>query len=217
MPGSFVPPIRRRSVLAGAAVVLGAALGGCGFTVRRTSGPPSYSAAELVDSGEFSTLDELGIARAKASKSLRLDFREGTIAKSDVGLTDSAYGPDVVAPEGEKFQLTIRGTEGTLEAETDHVRFFTTDTSPVLNVVTYFLTAETLDEYVQLLRDAVQEYGLDSETVERWVEGMRSDPGDKSSYAIGVGGAKGFDVGYDLRYDGGKEIQVIIVSVSKLS
>lgn len=204
-------------MLAGAAVVLGSALGGCGFTVRRTSGPPSFPAEELVDNGEFSTLDELGIARAKASKSLRLDFREGTIAKSDVGLPDSSHGPDVVAAEGEKFQLTIRGTEGTLEAETDHVRFFTTDTSPVLTVITYFLTAETLDEYVQLLRDAVQEYGLDSDAVERWVEGMRGNPGDKSSYAIGVGDAKGFDVGYDLRYDGGKDKQVIIVSVSKLS
>lgn len=170
-----------------------------------------------MDSGEFSTLDELGIARAKASKSLRLDFRGGAIAKSDVGLPDSSYGPDVVANDGEKLQLSIRGTEGTLEAETDHVRFFTTDTSPVLTAVTYFLTAETLAEYVQLLRDAVHEYGLDPDAVERWVEETRNDPGHKSSYAIGVGADKGFDVGYDLRYDGGKDIQVIIVNVSKLS
>ncbi|ALV47182.1 hypothetical protein MB46_18490 [Arthrobacter alpinus] len=217
MPGSFVPPIRRRAVLAGAAVVLGTVLSGCGFTVRRTSGPPTFTPEELVDGGEFSTLDELGIARAKASQSLRLDFREGTIAKADVGLPDSSYGPDVVANKGEKLQLTIRGTTGTLEADTDHVRFFTTDTSPELSVITYFLTAETLDEYGQLLRDAVSDYGLDSEAVERWIEGTRDDPGGKSSYAVGVGDSLGFDVGYDLRYDGGKEIQVIIVSVSKLS
>lgn len=170
-----------------------------------------------MDSAEFSTLDELGIARVKASKSLRLDFRGGSIAKSDVGLQDSAYGPDVVALDGEMLRLTIRGTGGTLEAATDHVRFFTTETSPELTMVTYFLTAETLDEYVQLLRDAVQEHGLDAEAVERWVEETETDPGDKDSHAIGSESDKGFYLGYDLRYDGGKEIQVIIVTVSKLS
>lgn len=217
MPGSSAPLIRRRAVLASAAVVLGSVLGGCGFSVRKTSGPPGFSAEELVDSAEFSTLDELGIARAKTSKSLRVDFRGGSIAKSDVGLQDSAYGPEVIAPDGEMLRLTIRGTGGTLDAATDHVRFFTTDTSPELTMVTYFLTAETLDEYVQLLRDAVREYGLDAEAVERWVEETKRDPGDKASYAIGSESDKGFYVGYDLRYDGSKEIQLIIVTVSRLS
>lgn len=208
------PKLRRRTVLAGAAVVLGLGLMGCGFTVRKTSGPPQFTPGELVDDGEFSTLDDLGIARAKASKSLRLDFRRGSIAKSDVGLPDSAYGPDVVASEGEKFRLSITGSAGTLEAETGHVRFGTTETSPDIDLIYYFLTAKNLEDYVQLLRAGVRDYGLDAETTERWISGAESGPGKKSSYSVGNGNALGFSVGYDLRFDGSKKTQVIIVTVS---
>lgn len=206
--------LRRRTVLAGAAAALGMGLAGCGFTFRKTSGPPHFTPEELVDNAEFSTLDELGIARAKASKSLRLDFRDGSIAKSDVGLPDSAHAPDVVAAKGEKFHLTVTGSAGTLEAETDHARFGTTDTSPELDTVYYFLTATNLQDYVQLLRGGVREYGLDAEVTERWIAGAEADSGGKSSYSLGEGNALGFNVGYDLRYDGSKGTQVVIVTVS---
>ncbi|POH61209.1 hypothetical protein [Arthrobacter glacialis] len=217
MSDQFIAHPSRRMVVAGALAVLGPALAGCGFSVRKSSGPPDFTPEELVDNAELSTLDELGIARAKASRSLRLDFRAGSIAKSDVGLPDTAYGPDVIANEGEKLRLTIAGSSGTLEADTNHVRFVTTDSSPVLDVVHYFLTAETLDEYVALLRDAVHSYGLDADPVERWITSTQEEPGKKSSYAVGVGKALGFNVEYDLRYDGSKTTQVIIVGVSKLT
>ncbi|MDO5745769.1 MAG: hypothetical protein Q4P23_15045 [Micrococcaceae bacterium] len=170
-----------------------------------------------MDDAEFSMLDKLGIATALHSKSLRLDFRQGAIAKSDVGLQDSDYASDVMADKskGEKFRLTIKGTDGTLKAETDHVRFLTTDSIPTLEMVTYFLTAESLDEYVQLIRDAVQDYGLPPEPAKRWIETTRNNPGRKSGYSLNDGNSLGFDVGYDLRYDGSKNVQVIIVSVSK--
>ncbi len=152
------------------------------------------------------------------SKSLRLDFRKGFIAKSDVGLQDSDYASDVMADKrrGEKFRLTVKGTAGTLEAETDHVRFLTSDFIPTLEMVTYFLTTESLDEYVQLLRAAVQDYGLSSEPVERWIETTRNNPGRQFDYSLNVGSKLGFDVGYELSYDGSKNVQVIIVSVSTL-
>lgn len=208
------PKLRRRTVLVGAAVVLGMGLNGCGFTIRETSGPPHFTPEELADDAEFSTLDDLGIARAQASKSLRFDFSRGAIAKSDVGLPDSAYGPDVIAKKGEKFRLAITGSAGTLEAETDHVRFGTTDTSPDIDLIYYFLTASNLEDYVQLLRDGVRDYGLDAEVTERWISGAEADPGNESSYSVGDGDALGFKVGYDLRYDGSKKTQVIIVTVS---
>lgn len=214
MPLSPSPMLRRRTVLAGAAVVFGMGLAGCGFTFRKTSGPPQFSPEELVDDGEFSTLDDIGVARAKASKSLRLDFSRGAMAKSDVGLPDSAYGPDVIAKKGEKFRLAITGSAGTLQAETDHVRFGTTDTSPDIDRIYYFLTTDNLDSYIQLLRDAVTDYGLDAEVTERWISGAEADSGGKSSYSLGEGNALGFNVGYDLRYDGSKGTQVVIVTVS---
>lgn len=208
----------RRTVLAAGVISLAAALAGCGFTVRRASDPIRSTDGKIVDSAEFSTLDKQGIVTALNSKSLRLDFRKGFIAKSDVGLHDSDYASDVMADQskGEKFRLTIKGTAGTLEAETDHVRFLTTDSIPTLETVTYFLSTESVDEYVQLLRDAVQDYGLSPEPVERWIEATRNNPGRKSDYSLNVGSNLGFDVGYELSYDGSKNVQVIIVSVSTL-
>ncbi|MHA7241915.1 hypothetical protein [Paeniglutamicibacter antarcticus] len=69
---------------------------------------------------------------------------------------------------------------------------------------------------MQLLRAAVQDYGLSSEPVERWIETTRNNPGRQFDYSLNVGSKLGFDVGYELSYDGSKNVQVIIVSVSTL-
>ncbi|WP_237762411.1 hypothetical protein [Arthrobacter sp. ERGS1:01] len=170
-----------------------------------------------METTEFSRLDDAGVAQILASKSMRLDFRQGTIPKAEVGLPDSAYAPDVVAPTGDKFTLSVTGGSGTLNAQTDHVRFTTTDTSPDLDLVYYFLTTESLDQYVQLVRDAVTDYGLNADAANRWIDGALKDPGKKSNYSLGDGNKLGFNVGYDLRYDGSKKTQVIIVTVSAAS
>lgn len=166
---------------------------------------------------EFSMLDAEGIARIMEKNSVRLDFRTGAVVKSDVGLPDSSTAPDLAAPAGEKFQLGIEGTEGTLEAETDRIRFTTTDTMPTMDIVYYFLTADDKESYFQLLRAGVQDYGFDAEAVDRWIESINANPGSKDSYALAPGNKLGFDVVYDLRYDGGKDTQVIIVEVSAAS
>lgn len=163
---------------------------------------------------EFSHLDEAGIAEIQASGSIRLDFRTGTIAKSGVGLALDSYAPDLKAPGGGSFELEITGPSGVLSTTTDRVRFTTTDTSPDIDLIYYFLTANSLEEYVQLLRDGVRDYGLDAEATERWISGAEAEPSKKSSYSLGNGNTLGFNVGYDLRYDGSKETQVVIVTVS---
>lgn len=215
LPDSKIVRFNRRAALAGAAVLLGAVLGGCGVSIRKTSGPPSFSPEELADTAEFSTLDELGVARAKASNSLRFDFRTGSLPKADVGLPDSAYAPAVVANDGEEFRLSIKGSAGTLEAETDHVRFVTTDSIPMLTIITYFLTTESYEDYVKMIRDAVVNYGMDPGPANRWIEMTSRDRSRDSSYVVGDGNALGFYVTYDLRYDGSKKVQVIIVTVSR--
>lgn len=189
------------------------ALTGCGYTV---GGSPASSEAAPLPSSEFSMLNEAGLAQIQESMSVRLDFRTGSIAKSDVGLPDSAYGPEVVAPEGEKFQLSIVGTQGTVRAETDHVRFTTTDTMPTMDVIYYFLTADSDEDYFALIRDGVEKYGIYAETAERWIEGAKARPDVKSNFALPEGFTPGFGVSYDLRYDRNKQTQVIIVSVTAI-
>jgi hypothetical protein len=60
----------------------------------------------------------------------------------------------------------------------------------------------------------VDRYGIDGESAERWIESISDRPQDKSSFAIGPGTGTGLEVTYDLRYDGAKDVQVIIVHVS---
>lgn len=193
------------------AVVLAGGLASCSISVDN---PATTTQESSMQTTEFSRLDEAGIAAIKASGSLRLDLRSGAIAKADVGLAPDSYAPDLKAPDGGSFDLAITGPGGVLNATTDRVRFTTTDTSPDIELIYYFLTTDSLEEYVQVLRDGVHDYGLDAEATERWISGVEADPGKKSSYSLGDGSALGFKVGYDLRYDGSQETQVVIVTVS---
>jgi hypothetical protein len=65
-----------------------------------------------------------------------------------------------------------------------------------------------------LIRDGVHRYGTDSESAERWIESISRRPEDKTDFALGPGTSTGLQVTYDLRYDGSKDVQVIIVHVN---
>ena len=79
--------------------------------------------------------------------------------------------------------------------------------------VTCFLTADSRDEYFALIRDGVEQYGIESRAAEGWIASISGRPADQSSFALGPG-ATGWNVSYDLRYDGPRDVQVIIVHVS---
>ena len=188
---------------AAAAAVLACGLASCGITVGE---PTKTTQAGTTQGIVFSQLDADGVARIKESGVMRLDFTGDAIAKADVGLSGSAIAPDVVAPDGTKLALSVQGSNGILSAETDHVRFTSTSSLPDIYVMYYFLTATNLPDYAQLVQDGVAAYGLDS---------TEADPGRKSDYSLGSGDKLGFDVGYELSYDGSKDVQVIVVTVSK--
>ena len=202
----------RRVGLAATATVLACGLAACGVTV----GEPGETTQKSTLAGAgFSHLDAAGVAQIKESGVMRLDFTGDAIAKADVGLSDSAIAPDVVAPKDTKFSLSIQGSNGTLSAQTDHVRFTTTSSIPDIYTVYYFLKATDLPDFVTLVRDGVAAYGMNSDAAQRWLEATEADPGRKSDYSLGSGDKLGFDVGYELSYDGSKDVQVIVVTVSK--
>jgi hypothetical protein len=66
----------------------------------------------------------------------------------------------------------------------------------------------------QSIRDGVDRYGIDKESAENWIESISSRPEVKSDFAISPGTSTGLKVTYDLRYDGSKGIQAIIVHVN---
>jgi hypothetical protein len=112
--------------------------------------------------------------------------------------------------------VEIVGPSGTVTARTDHLRFLDTPSPPSIDTLTYFLVASSDDEFFALLRDAVDEVGLDADAVERWISDVASDADGASAFAFAPGTATGLNVSYDLRYDRQKSAQVIIVEVYPL-
>ena len=162
---------------------------------------------------EYSTLDAAGVSAIRDTKTARLDMTSGRLEKAAVRVTQDSYGPEINTRDSGRISLSIMAPNGEITAETDRIRFNTTAKRTDFSEVTYFLTADSLDEYVELIRDGVERYGLDSASAERWISSTEADPASKSDFSIKPGTATGLTVNYDLRYDGGKDTQVIIVHV----
>jgi len=197
--------------LVSALVATGLLLSAC--TV--TSGPSTPTSTVTLAPGAFSTLDPAGVAQIKASRSARLDMRSGTLEKTavKVGATET-FGPEINTVGEGKIDLTIVGPSGEVRAKTDRIRFLSGEPRTDFREITYFLTAESKEELYGLIRDGVLRYGIDQESAESWISSTERSPGGKSGFSITTGYATGFGVNYDLRYDGSKEVQVIIVHVT---
>ncbi|ACL41721.1 conserved hypothetical protein [Pseudarthrobacter chlorophenolicus A6] len=198
------------------ALAAGLALGGCQLSAPDSATPSSAtspSAGSTVKTSEFSTLDAAGVETIRSTGAARLDMSSGTLVKESVQVTQDSYGPEINTRGAGKINLTIVAPSGEITGETDRIRFNTTDKRPDFSEVTYFLTASSAEEYFALIREGVQRYGIDEASAERWISSTESDPEGKSDFSITSGTATGLDVNYDLRYDGGKDTQVIIVHV----
>ncbi|MDR6416822.1 hypothetical protein [Pseudarthrobacter sulfonivorans] len=175
--------------------------------------PDDAQTAKPLEPGRFSTLDAAGVDQIRQTKIARLDMSSGRLEKAAVGVAQASYGPEINTRNSGKISLTIVAPSGEIRGETDRIRFNTTDKREDFSEVTYFLTASSLDEFASLIRDGVERYGIDSVVAERWISSMERDPEDKSDYSVTSGTSTGLEVNYDLRYDGTKDIQVIIVHV----
>jgi hypothetical protein len=198
------------------AVVLLALTGSLALAGCRISGTATEptSQGSTMGTSEFSTLDAAGVDQIRATKTARLDMSSGSLTKAAVRVTEDSYGPEINTRDSGKIALTIAAPNGEISGETDRIRFKTTEKRPDFSEVTYFLTAGSADEYFELIRDGVQRYGIDSDSAERWISSAETDPAKRSDFSITSGTATGLEVNYDLRYDGGKDTQVIIVHVS---
>lgn len=217
-----LPRLRRQAAVIRLVLpVLGLAgslvLTGCQISSPNATDPTSAassSAGSTVSTSEFSTLDAAGVDQIRATKTARLDMSSGSLKKADVRVTEDSFGPEINTRDSGKVALTIVAPNGEITGETDRIRFKTTADNPAFSEVTYFLTADSPEAFADLIRDGVQRYGIDSTVAERWISFMESDPARKSDFSITSGTSTGLEVNYDLRYDGSKDTQVIIVHVS---
>lgn len=191
-------------------------LGGCRTAVpapAEPASPTSSSAGSTVKTSAFSTLDAVGVENIRNSRTARLDMSSGRLEKDSVRVTPDSYGPEINTRGSGKINLSILAPNGEISAETDRIRFNTTDQRTDFSEITYFLTANSPEEFFGLIRDGVQRYGISAESAEEWIESTQLDPTSKSDFSITPGTGTGLTVNYDLRFDGSKDTQVIIVHV----
>jgi len=187
--------------------ILALMLAACSVTTR-----PSQESDAPSNSG-YSMLDEAGLEQVRSSGGLNLDLTSGSLSKADVGLPSDAYGPSISAEDGQTLDITLAAPKGALEATTDRVRFNTTAARADFSQITYFLTADSPEDLFGLVREGVDQYGIDRDVAERWIAGVSARSDAASDFALDPGDKLGVDVVYDLRYDSTKPVQVIIVSV----
>ena len=169
---------------------------------------PSTSSA-----GTYSRLDPAGIEHIKKSKSARFDMSSGKLSKESVGLEDgTSQAPDVLIKEG-PMELNIETPTALISAKTDRLRLNGMNKGPDFREVTYFLKAESFEDFTALIRDGVDRYGIPGESAEGWIESMSGRQEDEGDFSLAPGTSTGLRVSYDLRYDGSKEVQVIIVHI----
>jgi hypothetical protein len=204
------PPLRRKAAVVLLALSACLGLAGCQMIGNPTEPTPQGS---TMSTSEFSTLDAAGVAAIRESKTAKLDMSSGRLEKAAVRVTEDSYGPEINTRDSGKIKLTIVAPSGEISGETDRIRLNTTEKRPDFSELTYFLTADSPDEYFELIRDGVERYGIDADSAERWIAGAQRDPERKSNFSITSGTSTGLDVNYDLRYDGAKDTQVIIVHV----
>lgn len=185
-----------------------------GCVVPYGGATPTSSVSPLSGARTFSNLDPAGIDQIKTSKIASLDMTTGLLTKRGVGLEDgTSQAPSVTIDDG-LMELTIEAPTGLVRAKTDRLRLNGMNTGSDFTEVTYFLTAQSLEDYNALIRDGVDRYGIPSDSAERWIESISSRPEDKGDFALQPGTATGLRITYDLRYDGSKDTQVIIVHVN---
>jgi hypothetical protein len=211
-----VPPFGRRRTVGTAGLIVAAtlALSACGFTV---SGPDRLTCGEDVAAvgSPLSTIDPEGIACIRELHEARFDMSHGAIDKAILGLPVDEQAPDVSSDDG-PMDLEILGPEGTLVASTDRIRFSTTNTQADVDRITYFLVADTPDEFFDMVRNGCDAYGIDRASVEDWIDAVSSDSDAVSDYSFQPGTLLGMNVNYDLRYDANASKQVVIVDVYPL-
>ena len=111
------------------------------------------------------------------------------------------------------MELNIETPTALISAKTDRLRLNGMNKGPDFREVTYFLKAESFEDFTALIRDGVDRYGIPGESAEGWIESMSSRQEDEGEFSLAPGTSTGLRVSYDLRYDGSKEVQVIIVHI----
>ncbi len=160
-----------------------------------------------------SQFDQAGLEEIAATCQVTFDLTTNQLRKEDLGLPATARSVPNLSVDG-LMTLTLHGSHGTLTAHTDHIRFFTTEQRVDVREISYFLKADTPEEFFTILRNGAEAYGFDKTSVEQEIKYMKEYPDRKSNAALQPGYKLGFQVVYDFTYRGPGHVNTVIVSVN---
>jgi len=160
-----------------------------------------------------SQFDEAGLKEIAATCQVTFDLTTNQLLKEDLGLPVTARYVPNLSVDG-LMTVTLHGSHGTLTAHTDHIRFFAPEQRVDVREISYFLTADTPEEFFTIIRDGADAYGFDKTDVEYQIKSMSEYPDRASKVALDPGYKLGFQVIYDLSYRGPGHVNTVIVSVN---
>ncbi|WP_017200174.1 hypothetical protein [Arthrobacter sp. M2012083] len=188
-------------------------LTGCAAAVPNGPATASTAPSALTGAKTYARLNPAGIEQIKKSRMAVFDMTSGELTKESVGLENgTSQAPDVLISDG-LMELKIEAPTGLISAKTDRLRLNGMNDRSDFGEITYFLKADSFEDFTALIRDGVERYGIPGESAEGWIESMSSRPEDEGDFSLAPGTSTGLRVSYDLRYDGSKDVQVIIVHV----
>ena len=202
--------------------VLALSLSGCGVVQALTShsslpqcDTPTKQES-TVNELRNSQFDEAGLKEIATTCQVTFDLTTNELLKEDLGLSATARSVPDLSVDG-LMTLTLRGSHGTLTAHTDRIMFFTVEQDAWVDEISYFLTADTPEDFFTILRDGAEAYGFDTTSVERQIKTMKDRPDRGFKLALEPGYKLGFEVIYDFRYRGPGHVNTVIVLVTPKS
>jgi hypothetical protein len=205
-----------RTAIVGALVFT---LSGCGAVQALTTGSSTphcdtrTKQGTTMNDAKTSRLDEAGLKRLYETCQVTFDLTRNELLKEDLGIPATASGVPDIATDG-LMTLTLQGSQGTLKARTNYITFFAPEQEKGVDEIDYFLTADTPEEFVTIIRDGVEAYGFDKTSAEYQIKAMKDRPNDGFKIALDPGYKLGFEVIYDLRYRGPGHVNTVIVLVT---
>lgn len=179
------PPTRAATCLA--ALVLTLAGCGTGSTGTTEEGP-------VTTKDGYSRLDDAGIAHIKETREARFDLRDRRLTREDVGIGRERLGPQVGRPGAPEIDLQLVGPAGTERARTSTFLAYFREPGGDATAITWFESYDTRAEGDAALAEAVEHWGLPSDTVSQWKESVElatsgpfADPDSTNRNSFGPG------------------------------
>lgn len=163
-----------------------------------------------------SSFSKAGVEQINQSRTARLDLSSGELSKADLGVAEGEILWDVNVAPDRSIALTVVGSSGQLEAQTNTIRVLA-DPNGEIRTVSYFSAFASVQELSEKLRADAALAGLDSAELESFLTASSKD--GEHQVSLNGGNALGFQLSINVTIDHSKPGQVLqyVVTPAKVA